>query len=141
MAFTYKIFARAMSENVSTIEQSAAVAPSPIGAPQPDLPGALQYLKDHPHAVITHVARDFHVHRRTLTNHWTGRNKGGRQQNGGQNRILNANQVQAVFLYIENQAHAGFFLTIEILPRLLLPRRSDQDPCSLDWRRYQPMWQ
>jgi hypothetical protein len=28
-----------------------------------------------------------------------------------------------------------------ILPRLLLPRRSRPGSCSLDWRRYQPMWQ
>jgi hypothetical protein len=96
-----------MSDYVSKIAQ-AAVASSPPSVPKPDLPGALQFLREHPHAVISEVAKAHFVNRRTLTNHWKGRNKGTVKENGGKNKILNREQIQAVFLYIENQAYTGF---------------------------------
>jgi len=103
-----------MSDHVPKIAQTA-VASSPPCIPKPNLPGALQFLKEHPHAVITAVAKVYFVNRRTLTNHWKGISKGTRQTNGGQNKILNAEQVQAIFLYIENQAHAGFSASREMV--------------------------
>lgn len=103
-----------MSDHVPKIVQDA-VAFSPLSTPKRDLPGALQFLKEHPHAVISQVARDYHVHRRTLTNHWKVLSKGTAKSNGGHNKILNAEQVQAIFLYIENQAHAGFSASREMI--------------------------
>jgi hypothetical protein len=103
-----------MSDHVSKIAQ-AAVASSPPSIPKPDLPGALQFLREHPHAVISEVAKAYFVNRRTLTNHWKGRNKGMVKENGGKNKLLNGEQIQAVFLYIENQAHAGFSASCEMI--------------------------
>jgi hypothetical protein len=103
-----------MSDHVSKIVQ-AAVASSPPSVPKPDLPGALQFLREHPHAVISEVAKAYFVNRRTLTNHWKGRNKGMVKENGGKNKLLNGEQIQAVFLYIENQAHAGFSASCEMI--------------------------
>jgi Tc5 transposase DNA-binding domain len=100
-----------MSSNVPKVVQRAATSKPPKG----DLPGAIQFMRDHPHAVISQVARDFFVHRRTLTNHLTGYSQRTRQFNGGKNKILNAEQTQAVFLYIENQAHAGFSASREMI--------------------------
>jgi hypothetical protein len=65
--------------------------------------------------VISEVAKAHFVNRRTLTNHWKGRNKGTVKENGGKNKILNGEQIQAVFLYIENQAHAGFSASREMI--------------------------
>ena len=103
-----------MSDYVPKITQDAVVS-SPPNTPKPDLPGALQFLREHPHAVISQVARDYHVNRRTLTNHWSGRNKRTVKGNGGKNKILNTEQIQAIFLYIENQAHAGFSASREMI--------------------------
>jgi hypothetical protein len=57
-----------MSDHVPKIAQ-VAVAFSPASIPKPDLPGTLQFLREHPHAVISDVARHYYVFRRTLTNH------------------------------------------------------------------------
>ena len=57
-----------MSDHVPKIAQ-AAVASGPPSIPTPDLPGALQFLKEHPHAVITDVAKAHFVNRHTLTNY------------------------------------------------------------------------
>jgi len=103
-----------MSDHVPIITQ-AAVASSPPSIPKPDLPGALQFLREHPHAVITEVAKAYFVNRRTLTNHRKGVSKGSVKQNGGLNKLLNAEQVQAIYLYIENQAHAGFSASREMV--------------------------
>jgi hypothetical protein len=96
-----------MSDHVPKIAQ-AAVASSPPSIPKPDLPGALQFLRKHPYAVISDVAKAYFINRRTLTNHWKGISKGSVKQNRGLNKLLNAEQIQAVFLYIENQAYTGF---------------------------------
>ena len=90
-----------MSDHVSKIAQ-ATVASSPLAIPKLDLPRALQFLREYPHAVITEVTKTYFVNRRTLTNHWKGRNKGIVKGNSGKNKILNAEQIQAIFLYIEN---------------------------------------
>jgi hypothetical protein len=103
-----------MSDHVPKIAQ-ATVASSLLSTPKPDLPGALQFLREHPRAVISEVARDYYVNRRTLTNHWKGVSKGSVKDNGGLNKILNTEQIQAVFLYIENQAHAGFSASREMI--------------------------
>ena len=103
-----------MSDHVSKIAQ-AAVASSPLSVPKPDLPGALQFLREHPHTVISEVAKAHFVNRRTLTNHWKGRNKGTVKENGGKNKLLNREQIQAIFLYIENQAYAGFSASRKII--------------------------
>jgi hypothetical protein len=57
-----------MSDHVPKIAQ-AAVASSPPSTLKPDLPRALQFLREHPRAVISKVARDYYVNRRTLTNY------------------------------------------------------------------------
>lgn len=115
MRFTHESIVATMSTNVSRIGQAAAASEKP-STPVPDMPGALEFLKTHPRANISHVARQFHVHRRTLSNHWVGRSKlVGRKRNGGQNKIMNPVYTQAIFLYIENQAHAGFAATREMI--------------------------
>jgi hypothetical protein len=81
-----------MSDHVSKIAQ-AAVASSPPSVPKPDLPGALQFLREYLHAIISEVAKAYFVNRRTLTNRWKGRNKGTVKGNGRKNKILNREQI------------------------------------------------
>jgi hypothetical protein len=89
MRFTHELIVATMSNNVSRIAQLAAASEAP-STPVPDMPGALLFLKNNPRANISAVARQFHVHRRTLSNHWIGRSKViGKQRNGGQNKIIN----------------------------------------------------
>jgi hypothetical protein len=71
---------------------------------------------------------DYHVYRRTLTNHFQGKSKGSRQQNGGQNKILNANQVQAIFLYIENQVYTEFSVFREMIQGVVGYILAQEDP-------------
>ena len=128
MRFTYKFLAAVMSENVPTFVQDA-IASSPPNNNKPDMPGALQYLRDYPLAKISQVARKYHVHRRTLTNHWQGRHKRvGRKGNGGQNKIMKPGYVEAVFLYIENQAHAGFSASREMIQGAIGYMLAQEDP-------------
>jgi hypothetical protein len=135
-----------MSDHVPKITQ-AAVASSLPSIPKPNLPGALQFLKEYPYAVITAVAKAYFVNRRTLTNHWKGISKGTRQTNGGQNKILNAEQVQAIFLYIENQAHAGFSASREmvqgavgyLLSREQPPRLMPSSRWTYDFLKHLPL--
>ena len=103
-----------MSDHVSKIAQ-AAVASSPPSVPKPDLPGALQFLREHPYAIISEVAKAHFVNRHTLTNYWKGRNKSTVKENSGKNKLLNREQIQAVFLYIENQVYIGFSISCKII--------------------------
>ena len=124
MRFTPKLIVATMSNNVSRIDQAAA-------ASLPDMPGALDYLKTYPKANISYVARRFHVHRRTLSNHRDGRSKlVGKKLNGGHNKIMKSEYTQAIFLYIENQAHAGFAATKEMIQGVIGYLLAQEEPPS-----------
>ena len=116
-----------MSDHVSKIAQ-AAVASSPPSIPKPDLPGALQFLREHPHAIISEIAKAHFVNRRTLTNYWKGRNKGTVKENSGKNKLLNREQIQAIFLYIENQVHVGFSVSRKMIQGIVRYILSQENP-------------
>jgi hypothetical protein len=128
MPFTHKKIAVTMSDNVSGISQAAAASNSP-STPIPDMPGALLFLKNHPKANLSQVARDYHVVRRTLLNHWKGKSKQiGRKRNGGHNKIMKPEYIQAVFLYIENQVYTGFAATREIIQGAITYLLAQEEP-------------
>jgi hypothetical protein len=81
--------------------------------------------------VISEVAKAYFVNRRTLTNHWKGRNKGTVKGNGGKNKILNGEQIQAVSLYIENQVYAGFSASRKMIQGIVRCIISQENPPRL----------